>query len=184
MNMLDKAIIFAVEQHAGMVRKGTDVPYIVHPLEAAAIAASLTSDQEILAAAVLHDVVEDTAATLEEIRAEFGERIAALVASDSEDKMTDIPAAESWKLRKAATIEALKSASYEEKIVALADKLSNIRAIHRDYVAIGDKVWERFNQKDKKEQEWYYQTIAAELAEFSACVAYGEYCRLVEAVFG
>jgi myo-inositol-1(or 4)-monophosphatase len=184
MNVLDKAIIFAVKQHAGMVRKGTDVPYIVHPLEAAAIAASLTSDQEILAAAVLHDVVEDTAATLEEIKEEFGERIAALVASDSEDKMEDIPAAESWKQRKASTIEALKSASYEEKIVALADKLSNIRAIHRDFAAIGDEVWERFNQKDKALQGWYYRAIAAELAEFSACVAYGEYCRLVEAVFG
>jgi myo-inositol-1(or 4)-monophosphatase len=183
MSILDKAIIFAVDQHAGMVRKGTDVPYIVHPLEAAAIAASLTSDQEILAAAVLHDVVEDTAATAEEIAAEFGERVAALVASDSEDKMADVPAAESWKQRKFATIEALKSASHEEKIVALADKLSNIRAIHRDYVAIGDEVWERFNQKDKELQGRYYRAIAEELAEFSACVAYGEYCWLVEAVF-
>ena len=97
MDTLHKAIIFAVKAHAGMVRKGTDIPYIVHPMVAASIAARITSDQEVLSAAVLHDVVEDTPTTLEQIEAAFGKRVVELVAAESEDKMPNIPASESWK---------------------------------------------------------------------------------------
>ena len=183
MNLLEKAIIFATEKHSGSLRKGTDIPYIMHPLEAVSIAAGMTSDLEILAAAALHDVVEDTSTTLAEIEAEFGERVALLVASDSEDKMPGIPQSESWKIRKEATIDALQSASFDTKIIVLADKLSNIRAIYRDSVCQGDEIWERFNQKDKQMHEWYYRTIGEHLSTLSEHVAYQEYCRLVDMVF-
>ena len=183
MGILEKAITFAAEKHKGMVRKGSSIPYIVHPLEAVAIAGGITSDHEILAAAVLHDVVEDTPVTIEEIKEIFGARIAALVAAESEDKMPDIPPSESWKARKEATVNALGKASEPEKIIVLADKLSNIRAIYNDYSRIGDEVWERFNQKDKKMQEWYYRAIANSLLSLSQHTAYQEYCRLVDMVF-
>jgi hypothetical protein len=79
--------------------------------------------------------------------------------------------------------EVMKTASFDEKIVVLADKLSNIRAIYRDFSAIGDGVWELFNEKDKAAQEWYYRAIAENLRELSSYIAYKEYCWLVEAVF-
>jgi len=184
LNVLEKAILFATQRHAGAVRKGTDTPYIVHPLEAVSIAAGITNEPDVLAAAVLHDVVEDTNTTINEIETEFGGRIAKLVAAESEDKLPGIPAAESWELRKKATLSALPSASLDEKIIMLADKLSNIRAIYRDTVRIGDGVWERFNQKDKSKHEWYYREIAAELLELSEYLAYREYCKLINLVFG
>ena len=183
MSILEKAIIFATENHAGMKRKGSNTPFIVHPMEAMSIAAGLTDDLEILAATVLHDVVEDTPVRIEEIREHFGERVASLVASDTEDKMRDIPPSESWKTRKEATIDALKTFSIEEKIIVLSDKLSNIRSIYGSVTNSGDAIWERFNQKDKRMHEWYYRAIAENILEFSDSIAYKEYCRLVEKVF-
>ena len=183
MGILEKAITFAVERHTGMVRKGTDVPYIVHPIEAVSIAASITSDAEILAAAVLHDVVEDTPTTIEEIREIFGSRVANLVASDSEDKMPGVSPSESWKARKEATVQSLQSESLDEKIIVLADKLSNIRASYRDFLELGDTVWERFNQKDKQMQGWYYRAIADAVHELLSSVAYQEYCRIIGLLF-
>ena len=184
MNILDKAIIFATEKHSGMTRKGVDTPYIVHPLEAVSIAASITSDPEILAAAALHDVVEDTPVTMEEIEAMFGKRIAELIAADNEDKMPDIPPSESWKVRKDATIALLQSASYDEKIIVLADKLSNIRTLCRDVKRFGDKSFEKFNHKDKRMHEWYYREIAKAVDALSDSDAYREFCRIIDEVFG
>ena len=82
--LLDRAIIFAVRAHAGTERRGKGFPYIVHPMEAVEIVATMTADQELLAAAALHDTVEDTDITIEQIRAEFGDRVASLVAAESE----------------------------------------------------------------------------------------------------
>ena len=183
--MFDKAIIFATKAHSGSFRKGTKTPYIVHPLEAAAIVATITNDEEVLAAAVLHDVVEDTEFGVEDIRREFGERVAGLVASEREDKREDLPSADTWKIRKQETLDYLESkASLEEKMVALGDKLSNIRAMYRDYAEIGDALWERFNQKDKNEHAWYYRGVAERLSELADTAAYEEYVELVGKVFG
>ena len=104
---LNKAIAFTAEKYATKTRKGTSIPYIVHPMEAAAIAASLTDDLEIIAAAVLHDVMEDSDATKEDLERLFTSRVADLVASNSEDKMEHISADASWRMRKQATIDGL-----------------------------------------------------------------------------
>ena len=77
--LLDRAIIFAVHAHAGTERRGKGFPYIVHPMEAVEIVSTITPDQELLAAAALHDVIEDTDITVGTLRAEFGDRVAALV---------------------------------------------------------------------------------------------------------
>ena len=184
MDIFNEAIIFATEVHAGDKRKGTNVPYIVHPLEAAAIVATMTDDKEILAAAVLHDVVEDTDYTAEDVKQKFGERIARLVASDSENKRRELPSEETWKIRKEETLDYLENkATKEEKMIVLGDKLSNIRAIYRDYFVLGDDLWDRFNQKNKSEHAWYYCGIAKRLGELSDTAAYKEYTELLEKVF-
>ena len=182
-SLLNNAIIFATSAHEGQFRKGTQIPYILHPLEAAAIVGTMTTDDEIIAAAVLHDVVEDTDTTVEQIKERFGERVAALVASESEDKRENLSAESTWKIRKQETIDHLKTAPIEVKMITLGDKLSNIRAIHRDYNAIGDELWQRFNQKDKNEHYWYYRSIAECLAILDGYQAYKEYCELVEKTF-
>ena len=163
--ILNKAIVYAVKAHNGQVRKGTQVPYILHPLEAASIVGTLTTDEKVIAAAVLHDVVEDTAATTECIQEAFGERIAALVAAESENKREDLPAGSTWKIRKQETIDHLRDASIEVKMLTLGDKLSNIRSLYRDQLVYGERLWQRFNQKDKQEHYWYYKRIAECLTE-------------------
>lgn len=184
LSVVDKAIIFATNAHSGMKRKSTNIPYILHPLEAAAIVASITDDENIISAAVLHDVLEDTPVTLEELEREFGD-IARLVAAETEDKRVGQAAKDTWKIRKQEAVEHLRDkATVEMKIITLGDKLSNIRAISRDYAEIGDKVWERFNQKDKAEHAWYYKSICDALSELKDYAAWREYEKLINKVFG
>lgn len=183
MDIVDRAIIFAVKAHSGAVRKGTNLPYIVHPIESCAIAASITDDKEIIAAAVLHDALEDSEFTKKDLLKEFGERITDLVCSDTEDKMRDISVDKSWKLRKQATLDFLDNATKEEQIICIADKLSNLRAIHRDCVALGEKFWQRFNNRDSKKHAWYYSGIADRLTCLKNTEAYKEYEGLLEKTF-
>ena len=183
-DQLNRAIAFAAEKHSAKTRKGTKIPYIVHPMEAAAIAAALTDDLEVIAAAVLHDVVEDSDTTKEDLERLFGSRVAELVASDSEDKMEHIPASASWRMRKQATIDQLESTDYDEQIIVLADKLSNMRTLYKDYSLIGDEVWQRFNQKEKSEHGWYYRSIGEKLDKLTDTVPHREYMDLVDRVFG
>ena len=95
-------------------------------METAAIVTAFTNEPEMIAAALLHDVIEDAGVTKEELEEKFGSRVAFLVESESEDK------SRSWMERKGTTVEHLKSATRDEKILALADKLSNIRSTVRD----------------------------------------------------
>ena len=181
--VLDRAIVFATKAHEGQFRRGTQIPYILHPMEAAAIVGTMTTDEETIAGAVLHDVVEDTATTVEEVMELFGERVGSLVASESENKREDLPSEFTWKIRKQETLDHLKTASVEVKMIALGDKLSNMRAIYRDYQTIGDELWQRFNQKDKNEHYWYYSSIAECISELNNYPVYKEYQELLEKTF-
>jgi myo-inositol-1(or 4)-monophosphatase len=183
-DLLDRAIVFAVKAHSGMRRKGNSVPYILHPLEAAVVAATMTDDEEVIAAAVLHDVLEDTPVIARQLRNAFGERVTALVLAESEDKRADRPASETWKLRKQETVDALmREVRPEVKIIALSDKLSNLRTISQDYQKIGDRLWDQFNQKDKSEHGWYYRSIAKATKALSDFPAWQEYDALVKKLF-
>ena len=180
--LLDRAIVYAVRAHAGTERRGKGLPYIVHPLEAVEIVATMTADQELLAAAALHDTVEDTNVTLEQIRTEFGNRIAALVAAESDEPHQNSNV-ESWRMRKQAAIDRLTHASLDAKMVALGDKLSNMRAIARDYAVQGDDLWNLFRSKDRKDHEWHYRGLATALHELQDSFAYKEFEQLVNQVF-
>ena len=182
--MLNEAIKTAAQAHVGQVRKGTQIPYIVHPLEVLAIVAGLTDDVEVMMGAVLHDTVEDTYLTMADIEAKFGERVARLVAADSEDKRRELPPEATWKVRKSETVDYVKNrASREEKMIVFGDKLSNLRAIYREYLVMGDKVWEKFVMKDKKEHGWYYGSFVEIFAEFPGH-EYEEYKMMIEKVWG
>lgn len=183
-SVLDKAIVFAVKAHAGTERRGKCFPYIVHPLEAVEIVATMTTDQELLAAAALHDTVEDTDVTLDDIRREFGDRVAKLVEEESDVFMEGVSEADSWHERKQAAIDRLSRASRDAKMVALGDKLSNARIIYRDFVQKGDKLWSIFHVKDVKEHEWHYRGLASSLKELEGTFAYTEFTNLVEKIFG
>ena len=183
MTKVNEAIIFATKAHAGQKRKGKDTPYITHPLSALVVASSITSDEDVLCASVLHDVVEDTPITIEEIERAFGKRVAELVASDSEDKMRHLSEEESWKTRKQATLDLLENATRDEQIICIADKLANIREMAQDYFLIGDKLWEKFNQKDKAMHGWYYLGIAERLTALKDTYAYKEYEELCNKIF-
>lgn len=183
-SVLDKAIVFAVKAHAGTERRGKGFPYIVHPLEAVEIVATMTTDQELLAAAALHDTVEDTDVTLDDIRREFGDRVAKLVEEESDVFMEGVSEADSWHERKQAAIDRLSRASRDAKMVALGDKLSNARIIYRDFVQKGDKLWSIFHVKDVKEHEWHYRGLASSLKELEGTFAYTEFTDLVEKIFG
>jgi len=181
--LLDRAIVFALRAHAGTERRAKGFPYIVHPLEAVTIVATMTSDQELLAAAVLHDTVEDTDVTIDQIRAEFGDRIASLVAADSDMPVQDMNAEDSWYVRKQAAIDRIAASSHDAKIVAMGDKLSNMRAIARDYAMQGDALWNLFRVNNRKDHEWHYRGLAEALRELQDTFAYKEFEQLINQVF-
>lgn len=181
--LLDRAIVFAVKAHAGTERRGKGFPYIVHPLEAVAIVATMTSDQELLAAAALHDTLEDTDVTAAGIEAEFGPRVASLVVSETDRLIPELSEAESWHERKQAAIDHLREASLDTKMVAIGDKLSNMRAIARDYAAVGDKLWTIFHVTERSEHEWHYRGLAEALSELSGTAAFEEFESLINQVF-
>lgn len=182
-SLLDRAIVFAVRAHQGVERKGKGFPYIVHPMEAMSITATMTSDQELLAAAALHDVIEDTDTTVDDLRREFGERVAMLVEAESDVKVEG-PRADSWRQRKQVALDSLTAACRDVKIVALGDKLSNMRAIAHDYAVLGDELWNRFNVNNPADHAWRYHGLADALSDLSDTEAYQEFRMLVEKVFG
>ena len=178
-SLLDRAILFAVQAHAGTPRRGKGFPYVVHPMEAMVIAATMTDDQEILAAAALHDVVEDTEVTLDELRARFGERVAGLVDTESDRFGEGLD----WRTRKEEALKRLREASRDGKIVALGDKLSNMRAIARDFTSKGEVFWDLFHIKEKSVHAWRYHALLDALSDLSDTYAYQEFEFLVNRIF-
>ena len=183
-DLLDRAIIFAVKAHAGTERRGKGFPYIVHPMEAMEIVSTMTADQELLAAAALHDTVEDTDVTVEQLREEFGDRIADLVSAESDVMDEGVSEEDSWRARKEAGIQRLARAGRDAKIVALGDKLSNMRAIARDYATQGDAFWSIFHAKDPKQHAWRYRALADAMRELEGTAAFSEFESLIDKVFG
>lgn len=182
--MFHQALVFACKAHSAQKRKGTNIPYIVHPMEAADILRKQKCCEEIIIAALLHDTVEDTDVTLADIENVFGRMVAEIVKGCSEPNK-DLP----WIARKSHSIDYLKFAIPEVRIVALADKLSNIRAIYNDMQVIGDAIWVRF-KAGRIFQEWYYKRLVDNLAFRSGhdlqglAPIWSEFKSVVDKVFG
>ena len=185
MELVSEAIAFAVKAHDGMRRKKSEAPYILHPMEAAVIVGTVSEDQTLIAAAALHDVVEDAGITLDEVEERFGKRVRELVESETEDKRADLPPSDTWRIRKEESLRVLKNTDdIAVLIVWLGDKLANMRSIYRDWKIEGDAMWQRFNQKDVNEQAWYYRSIVTLTERLSDTSAWLEYKTLTELVFG
>lgn len=183
-SFVDKAIKFAVDAHANTERRGKGFPYVIHVLEAMEIVATLTNDPELLAAAALHDTVEDTDVTVDQIRAEFGDRVASIVHAESDELDPSLPECDTWRARKQAAIDRLRVASHDAKIVAMGDKLSNMRAIARDYDQKGDELWKIFHAPGgKADHEWHYRGLAKSLCELAGTPAYDEFTAAIDHVF-
>ena len=173
---IHKAIEFAGIKHARQKRKGTNIPYIVHPMEVMQILTENGCSEDVVIAGLLHDTVEDTDTTISEIRKSFGNAVAELVAFESEDK------SKTWEQRKQATIDRLANCDKDLAICCLADKLSNIRAIYKDYNSIGDNLWCRFN-KGKDQVGWYYKSIVQATKRFQDHPIWQEYNKIANKVF-
>ena len=182
-SFLDKALVFAIKAHSGVERRGKDLPYIVHPMEAVAIVATMTKDQEILSAAALHDVLEDTESTEENIRKEFGERVANLVSSETDLVVDGKSESDSWKERKQYAIERLAKLDRDAKIVSLGDKLSNARAMLQDYEELDEELWDKFHVNDPKLHKWHYEGLRDSLSELKGTYAYEEFCEIIDKLF-
>lgn len=178
--LLDRAICYAVEMHAGQLRKGTSLPYILHPLEAMNILMAMGADMELMASGVLHDVVEDTDATEEDIRRIFGDGVADLVMAHTEDKSL------SWWERKQNAIRELASADRRVKMLIMADKVANLRSMARDYAQVGDDLWNRFNASPDMQSRYYsgaQDALACMADDHMAAPVYWEMVELYKDVF-
>ncbi len=173
-----KALAHAAEKHAGQKRKGTDVPYIYHPLAVASLVLEHGGGEDEVVAALLHDVAEDHGGqeALDEIRAKFGMGVAAIVEGCTDTLEKPKP---KWLERKKTYVEHLQNAPPKTRLVAAADKLHNARAIVADHRRIGDRVFERFSAS-KEEVLWYYRAVTAALAARGSSPLIEELRRTVE----
>lgn len=157
--LLELALSFAARAHLGQVRKGTDTPYIVHPVGVMlTLQAAGEHDPDLLAAALLHDTLEDAGVSVEALGELFGPRVAELVAGASEPFARE----DLWETRKQHTVEFLRTAPRGVQLVAAADKLHNLSSMVVDHAVQGERLWERFN-RGRVEIAWYYRAVTASL---------------------
>ncbi len=156
----EQALLFATRKHAGQHRKGIAVPYVAHLLSVAGLVLEAGGDEDLVIAALLHDVVEDCggAPVLKEVRRRFGKRVAHVVDGCTD---TDLDPKPPWLQRKKDYIAHLRTADADTRLVSAADKLHNVRSIVTAYREIGDRVWERFHGK-RDGTLWYYRTLLDE----------------------
>lgn len=174
---IHNAIIFATQAHEGQFRKGTKIPYIIHPMEVMQILTENGCDETVIVAGILHDTLEDTPTTPDDLLRNFGQEVLELVQNESEDK------SKTWQERKQTTIDYLTTASKEVQMICCADKLSNIMGIYADKLVVGDSVFNRFNAPKEKTQ-WYYQSIVRALDKVDGYKMKQELVKYVNAVFG
>ncbi|TCI39784.1 MULTISPECIES: HD domain-containing protein [unclassified Exiguobacterium] len=159
--LIEEALRFAAVRHDGQFRKGTNIPYVTHPV---AVSMLLVEDRQpipVVAAGLLHDLLEDTLTTAEEIEQEFGREVARLVQAVSEPGKHH-----SWEERKRMTIQKVHTLQYDEVALLAADKLHNLRSIRLDIEREGKQVWGRF-KRPLRDQSWYYHELLHALQPFS-----------------
>ncbi len=154
MNIKEKALKYAIEAHKGQYRKSEkDKPMIIHPISVGMLLEEYNYDDNVICAGYLHDVVEDTPHTFQDIENEFGKDIASLVYNASEpDKSL------SWEERKIHTIETIKTASLRSKVIVCADKINNLEDLMIHFFKTGKKDFSFFKRGEEK-QKWYYTSI-------------------------
>ena len=189
-NRYKTAMQFAATVHDGHLRKGTQVAYLSHLMSVSALVMESGGNEDEAIAALLHDAIEDRGNVYEsrflveprkgrealkrDIELQFGAEVLAIVRQCTDDEYlpagrpSEKGSAEEWRVRKAAYLEALhKKGEVAPLRVSCADKLHNARAILADYEVEGERLWQRFNVKSKREQLWYYEGLADAFTERS-----------------
>ncbi|WLR49431.1 HD domain-containing protein [Halobacillus litoralis] len=178
--MIEKAKAFAAKAHQGQKRKNSSEDYVVHPIRVAEILEHAGFREKVICAGYLHDVVEDTPYTLQDIEREFGLDVRDLVAAHTEDK------SKSWQERKQHTIDTVREGSFELKALIIADKLDNLRSLQSDIKTYGNEVWKNFNA-GADAQKWYNQSIVEvmtnRLNSSDVPNYFDEYIQLVKQTF-
>lgn len=189
--LIYKAFRFADCAHQGQYRKGTDIPYLIHLVRTWGYVNQMTENRTEQAAALLHDVLEDTKVTEQELRREFGDGITSLVVGESEYKREEKPAGETWQIRKQETIGRLKGRLDNENDlaamrIAFADKLANLYSMMFEYLRVGERLWSKFNQKSKDMHAWYYGEMGLIFSRYfheKEPELLGEYWKYYQEVF-
>ncbi len=139
-------------------RRGGKIPYIVHPFGAMLIASTVTEDEDVLIACLLHDVLEDVPSSIyskEQLKSDFGERVLRFV-----EDVTKDPNLKTWQETTLSYLNHLKdSAQPESLIVCAADKIQNMTSINIDYQNVGNNIWDIFTTKSKADQIWFFGEI-------------------------
>jgi len=175
MDLIEKATQIAVKAHHGQTRKTDATPYIVHPVAVALLLARHGFDDAVIAAAFVHDVVEDTEITLDEIQNELGKEVASLIAPLTHDSSL------SWEDKKLGYIEMVRIANERVKAIATADKISNAQSLLEAYEINGSEIWKYFNaRRDKK--IWFERSMLSMLQETWKHPLVDEYASLVRKV--
>jgi len=164
---ISRAIAFASEAHRAEFRKGNTIPYIVHPLDVLSILLKNGASEDLAIAGVLHDVLEDTPRSRDEIRQNFGDKVCSLVEDASEEEkltkgVSNEEKKKTWKLRKQQKINKVRDSGRDLRLLICADKLANIRDMIADYRIVGDALWSKFNAS-KDQESWYYHEMALAL---------------------
>ena len=149
MQKLDYSILFATKAHDGQRRKSDNVDMIFHPFTVGMILQKAGLSEDTVIAGVLHDVVEDTKYTLDDIENLFGKHVRDIVDEVTENKSLE------WKQRKIEAIEKVRTASYEGKMVECVDKINNLETLYDLLEEKGEEVWKSFH-KPLSDQNWYY----------------------------
>jgi (p)ppGpp synthase/HD superfamily hydrolase len=193
MNEVTRALSFATKFHKKQFRKGTRIPFMCHILNVCKLLAERDCPEDLIIAALLHDLPEDTKVTVDDIEYYFGKRVASLVEGACEPyklENKEVEVEDTWKERKQQTIAFIeKGANYGQLLIILADKLDNIKSIRYDLSRLGEELWGRFNA-GKQEQKWYYTSLLAALTKRSKQSSYiftellDEFTGEVNQVFG
>ncbi len=172
----NEAIIFASQRHENQKRKNSPFPYIVHLYEVSQILRENGADEETLIGGVLHDTVEDTGTTLDEIRERFGDEVATLV--DYVTEIKSLPYVE----RKYEHAQRMAGAPIKAKMIKCADCLSNLKSIYLDCKYQGESVWSAFNSTKENIADHYYNSIKA-FKEISYTKMYKELVKYFKLTF-
>ena len=152
------ALRLAERAHRGQLRKGSEVPYVLHPVAVAMLLLAAGADEDLVCAGFLHDVVEDSDTTLRGLDEQFGPRVARLVAAVTERKVADDGSRIPWDVRRNDTIAHLEHADDDVRALKAADLAANLGDLVLDHAEVGDELWARFNA-GAAAQVWYYRRV-------------------------
>lgn len=181
---IDRALAVAARCHAGQTRKDGPTPYIAHPVAVAMIVSDYTRDEDVVVAALLHDVLEDVPPSVysaDDMTAEFGARVTELVRGVSEEK-TASEETPPWRVRKEGYLARLTDVPVDCLLISAADKIHNLRSMVAAHDRQGEQMWDVFNA-GPDEKLWFYRAVADVVSErLGDCAASRELRRAVEDV--